>query len=110
MCQKLQILEHNDHGYVAHCAGCDGFTLAFGTLLVVLLENDLRETGRMLETLLGKHRNRVCPNAKMFMIRAGSDRTVQFILTYREMEQLSDMITPALLVHEAKNLVDTSHD
>ena len=46
MCQTLQILEHNDHGYVAHCAGCDGFTLAFGTLLVVLLENDLRETGR----------------------------------------------------------------
>ncbi len=105
MCKPLEVLDHSTHGYLAYCPDCGGFTLAFGTTLAVMLEDDIRRMGEHVSTQLKAHRNAVCPNAKAFMFKPGTNSTCQMVLTYTEMEHLETMLNRGMLLYEAQSLL-----
>lgn len=110
MCKQLEVLDHNKHGYVAYCPECEALTMAFGTTLVALFEDDVRFMQERISTELKTHRNRVCPRAKAFMFRLGADRTCQLVLTYSEMEALNELLNRSLLMLQALSVINAGHD
>lgn len=105
MCRQLEILDHDKHGYVAYCSECEALTLAFGTTLTALFEDDMRFIQERISMELITHRNRVCPQAKAFMFCLGADRTCQLVLTYPEMEALHELLSRSLFQLQVFSLI-----
>lgn len=98
MCNGMNVLQHGRHGYVAACCGCGRFQIAFGTTLMHLEVEAVRdlteETGRDLQVF--KHR--ICAKEKAFIYDTGAP-CMRIILDHEEVGALHTMLSEALWIH-----------
>lgn len=91
---------------MAHCSGCGGFTLAFGTAMVTVFEEYLKHIYDLVDNQLKTHKNRVCPNAKAFLFNVSEVQNLKLVLTYTEMVNLQKLLDHGLILLEAQQILD----
>lgn len=98
MCDRMQVLHHDRHGYVAECMGCARFQVAFGTVLVSVGEEEFMALADAVRERSVAFRDRVCPGEKVFHF-ATEAPGVRLVLCYAELETLDHMLTEARWIH-----------
>lgn len=98
MCDRLQVLHHGPHGYVAECTGCARFRVAFGNVVTTLDEGELTTLAEAVRDRADNYRDRVCPGAKLFHF-ATEARGVALVFSHAELEQLDQMLSEARWLH-----------
>lgn len=99
MCDRMDILHHGIHGYVARCCSCDRFQVAFGTTLMHFEEDGLRELAADVRENRTVFRDRICIGEKAFLFDADAP-SMRLLLCYAELERLDDLLSEALWLHD----------
>lgn len=104
MCDRMEILHHGMHGYVARCCSCARFQLAFGTTLMSFEEAGLRALAADVRDNREVFRDRICIGEKAFLFDADTP-SMRLLLCYAELEQLDDLLSEALWMHGVLELI-----
>jgi hypothetical protein len=89
-----EILAHNDNGYILSCHGCGHYQLAFGTMVITLLPEDLHHFRRRLQQKKTEMLASWFSNQKIIRMPVGVAQ-VQMALTTKETDQLLLLIDEA---------------
>lgn len=106
MCDRMDILHHGVHGYVARCRSCDRFQIAFGTTLMTFDEEGLRELAMDVKDNRKVFRDRICIGEKAFLFDAQAP-SMRLLLCYAELERFDDLLSEALWLHDVLERVET---
>lgn len=98
MCDRMEVLQHGRDGYVAVCAGCGGFQVAFGTCLFHADALLLQALSARIAHDRRAYAERVCPGHKAFTYDVGA-ACLRMVLCHAEVERLDDLLRDALWMH-----------
>jgi hypothetical protein len=104
MCQSLQVLHHDQTGYVMHCAQCQHFHVGYGNLGLTITERELRSLMEEMGMQLQQWADRIHPGEKRFAFNTDS-RRVTMLFCYREMQQCHEILAQGLLQWQARRLM-----
>jgi hypothetical protein len=99
-----ETLHHNEHGYVSWCAQCRYLNLAFGNMMVAFNTPQAEGFLKVLAVDAAQYEGRICVNEKAFVYNSDS-RHVKFVLNYKEVQNLMELLNKALLMHHVKELI-----
>lgn len=89
-----EILAHNDKGYVLSCHGCGHYQLAFGTMEITMLPDELQHLRQRLQDKKTEMLGIWFSQHKMIRVPAGIPH-LQLALTANETDQLLELIDEA---------------
>ena len=107
MCQNNapNVLATHPEGYVSRCEGCGQYTVAFRNVLLVFGEDDFLFFNHVLTNRLGMWRvEDPLPHGKTWVL-ATPVNNLFLAFTVAEFGQLSDLLTEATLLIEARRIL-----
>lgn len=107
MC-NLQVLTHNESGYVVQCEQCRHFQIAFGTTVVCFSGDDIIRFEHIAGETAATWNDDGFPDRKSIYLPLFADQ-VQLVVSFRELKQLQQMLAEALIMSETNKLLN-HHD
>jgi hypothetical protein len=101
---EFELLNFSRHGFVGYEAARNKIQVGCGMVIVTLDRHEFFTWNRQIEQQLDTFRDKVCPCQKYFMFTTGNDQ-VKLMLSWSEMDELHDLLSPAILVLDARGLI-----
>jgi hypothetical protein len=97
-------LHHTPHGFIGYCDQCQKIHLAFVVVFMQLDLTEFRTWHLRLQKEMFHAQHRICPKEKHFLFPTES-ANLRLLFNWKELEQLDELIAPALLLIETKEIL-----
>lgn len=99
------VLYQDDQGYVVHCACCNCFHIAYGTLSFDQTEDSFLSLMQMLEGYHDLYAKKVNPNCRCVQVPTPFNG-FRLLLSTNDLKTFSNMLQEAYLIFQAERLVN----
>ena len=99
-----KLLTLSENGYITRCNGCKHYRLAFGTTLIYLSNQELKEFYQNTAEQLKRFPHEGFYNQKVIQIELPTPNSCM-ILNYKELTQLADMLTEVNLLEQVERFL-----
>ncbi len=101
---SLRHLHCNQNGYIGYCNCCQRILVAFGVVMFSMDYLNLMAWQQKIAFELRNFASHSCPNAKHFVVNTDCEN-LRLVLTWREMNQLNDLISPGILLLQIEHWI-----